>query len=90
MNNDANPMHPALRLQMSPRCTALAKRTGQLCQAPAVGGWTVCRMHGAGGGAPSGPGNGAWRHGGRSNEMKAVQRFSTALARMARNLCGDL
>ncbi len=41
------------------RCTATAKSTGQRCQNPAVEGWDVCRMHGAGspknettGGAP--------------------------------------
>ncbi len=36
----------------APRCTALSKRTGFLCKPPAVRGWNVCRMHGAGGGAP--------------------------------------
>lgn len=41
------------------RCTATAKSTGERCQNPAVKGWDVCRMHGAGtpkedttGGAP--------------------------------------
>jgi len=41
------------------RCTATAKSTGERCQNPAVTGWDVCRMHGAGtpkddatGGAP--------------------------------------
>jgi hypothetical protein len=41
------------------RCTATAKSTGERCQNPAVDGWDVCRMHGAGspkngttGGAP--------------------------------------
>ena len=33
------------------RCTAHA-RTGERCKNPAVTGWTVCRMHGAGGGRP--------------------------------------
>ena len=64
MKQDGNPMHPAQRLLLAPRCTARAKRTGSTCKAPAVRGWSVCRMHGAHGGAPSGPGNGyvaAWR-----------------------------
>ena len=87
MKDDANPMHPALRLRMAPRCKAIAKRTGQRCQAPAVGGWSVCRMHGANGGAPCGPGNGMWLHGGRSAEMMKVRRIGTALTRMARKLC---
>lgn len=41
------------------RCTATAKSTGERCQNPAVKGWDVCRVHGAGtpkddatGGAP--------------------------------------
>lgn len=41
------------------QCTATAKSTGERCQNPAVKGWDVCRMHGAGtpnndatGGAP--------------------------------------
>jgi len=42
------------------QCTATAKSTGERCQNPAVKGWDVCRMHGAGtpkedatGGAPT-------------------------------------
>jgi hypothetical protein len=41
------------------RCSATAKNTGEQCQNPAVEGWDVCRVHGAGtpkegatGGAP--------------------------------------
>ena len=88
MKRDANPMHPAQRLQMAPRCTANAKRKARPCQAPAVNGWTVCRMHGAGGGAPSGPANGAWQHGGRSADTALVRRLGTELARMARAVSG--
>ena len=35
------------------RCSATSKRTKQPCQGPAVRGWTVCRFHGAHGGAPA-------------------------------------
>ncbi len=49
--------------QTAPRCTATSKRTRKPCQAPAVRGWTVCRFHGARGGAPKGKANGAYRHG---------------------------
>lgn len=62
---DANPMHSAHSAQ---RCTAKAKQTGQRCKAPAVRGWQVCRMHGAGGGAPTGEAHPNWKHGGRSKE----------------------
>ena len=49
-----NLMNPVHRLQQAPRCSATAKRTRQPCRAPAVRGWTVCRCHGARGGAPTG------------------------------------
>ena len=49
--------------QKSPRCTATSKRTRKPCQAPAVRGWTVCRFHGAGSGAPKGKRNGAYKDG---------------------------
>ncbi len=47
LKSDDNPMQ---RAHQSPRCTAHAKRSGILCKNPAVRGWSVCRMHGAGGG----------------------------------------
>ena len=90
MKSDGNPMDPVQRLQNSARCHAKAKSTGDRCNAPAVRGKAVCRMHGAGGGAPFGPANGAWKHGGRTAEAMQVRRIGTALARMARDLCGDL
>ena len=49
--------------QKSPRCKAKSKRTRKSCMAPAVKGWTVCRFHGARGGAPKGERNGRYRHG---------------------------
>lgn len=87
MKGDGNPMHPTKRLQDSARCHAKAKSTGERCKAPAAYGRAVCRMHGAGGGAPTGPGNGMWRDGGRSAEIMQARRIGTALARMARDLC---
>ena len=57
--------------QNTPRCTATSKRTRQRCKAPAVRGWTVCRFHGARGGAPKGEANGAWKHGYYSGAAKA-------------------
>jgi hypothetical protein len=52
----------------APRCAATSKRTGRRCQAPAERGKSVCRFHGARGGAPTGARNGAFRHGLRSRE----------------------
>lgn len=81
MGSDANPMQ---RAHDAPRCAARSKRTGAPCRAPAVRGWRVCRMHGAGGGAPRGKAHGAWKHGGRSGDAVAVRRLASALARAAR------
>lgn len=76
MKSDANPMHSA---HSAPRCTANSKRSGKRCKAPAVRGWSVCRMHGAGGGHKSGSVHPTWRHGGRSSgavqERKAVNEM---------------
>ena len=37
-----------------PRCTATSKQSGRQCKRFAVTGWSVCRSHGANGGAPAG------------------------------------
>jgi hypothetical protein len=42
-------------------------------------------MHGAGGGGPSGPANGNYRHGGRTKEVADAIRYINALARKARD-----
>jgi hypothetical protein len=76
---DGNPMNPAARLQAAPRCRATSKRSRLPCMAPAVTGWTVCRMHGAGGGAPTGKGNGAYRHGNRTKDAALMRQFARAL-----------
>ena len=76
--SDANPRqsaHDALR------CRAMAKRTGQRCKAPAVRGWRVCRMHGAGGGAPTGKRNGNYRHGAKSRGELNLTRQINELVR---------
>lgn len=71
-----------------PKCQAHSKRTGLPCRAPAVKGWKVCRMHGARGGAPQGPANGNWMHGGRSREVAEIRRIGTELARQAKGALG--
>lgn len=47
-------------------------------------------MHGAGGGAQSGPANPNWRHGGRSSEAVALRKMVNALGREARRMAGAL
>jgi uncharacterized protein YjcR len=70
-------MHQALR------CRAKSKRSGLQCRAPAVRGYTVCRMHGAGGGAPLGNQN-ALKHGRHSAETLALMEEVATLVRIAR------
>ena len=83
MKSDANPMQSA---HASPRCTALSKRSGILCKNPAVRGWRVCRMHGAGGGQPAGKAHPSWRHGMRSKEIKELRRIVSVLGKSYREL----
>jgi len=73
-----NPMH------LAPRCHARSKRTGKPCQAPAVKGRNVCRMHGAHGGAPSGKANGNYRHGNRTQEAMEANAAVRVLTRLCR------
>ncbi len=71
MKSDANPMQ---RAHAAPRCTAHTKRAGILCKNPAVRGWPVCRMHGAGGGHGPGRANPAYKHGMRSREWVEMRK----------------
>jgi hypothetical protein len=72
--------------EKAPRCTATSKRTRQRCKAPAVRGWDVCRFHGAGGGAPKGQANGAWKHGHYSAAAKAERFLMRLLLKDASSL----
>lgn len=72
--------------QTSPRCSATSKRTRKPCQAPAVRGWTVCRFHGARGGAPTGDRNGAYRTGLHTKQAIDERRQTRALIQECRDL----
>jgi uncharacterized protein YjcR len=72
-----------LHMRQASRCHAKSKRSGLQCRAPAVQGSSVCRMHGAGGGAPKGNRN-ALKHGDFAAETLALKKEIAALARMAR------
>jgi hypothetical protein len=75
------------RLDNAPRCTAKSKRSGKRCQAPAVRGRYTCRMHGGpGSGAPSGPANGNYRHGGSTKEAIYLMRDLNMLGRLLKRL----
>jgi hypothetical protein len=70
--------------QKAPRCSATSKRTRERCKAPAVRGWTVCRFHGARGGAPKGKANGAYKHGLHTKEAVKERRLVSDLLRQSR------
>lgn len=76
--------------QKAPRCSATSKRSRKPCQAPAVKGWTVCRFHGARGGAPKGEANGAYRHGLYTAEAIEERRTLRKLLRESRELLAML
>ena len=75
-------MH-SLPMHLASRCCATSKRSGKRCRSPAVRGYSVCRMHGAAGGAPSGNRN-ALKHGEFAAKTLALKREIQALARIAR------
>ncbi len=80
MKSDVNPIDPAQRLRDAPRCSARAKSTGSRCRCPSKQGWTVCRLHGAGGGAPSGSQHPNYRHGMRTQEMQNIRALTRTLS----------
>ena len=65
-----NPLRNMAKARQSPRCTAKSKRSQKRCQAPAMRGWDVCRMHGAKGGAPEGSANCNFKNGYSTKEAK--------------------
>ena len=82
-----NPMHWAHR---APRCRARSKHTGQPCRSPSVRGWGVCRIHGAGGGAPEGARNGRYRTGLFTAEAVETRRALAAVLREVRQALASL
>ena len=82
-------MQQPLPMNQARRCRARSKRSGKPCQAPAVKGWAVCRMHGAGGGAPKRNMN-ALRHGLYAAEAIGARRAIRALLRHSRELMEEI
>ncbi len=78
MKSNINPMQ---RAHQSRRCHAHSKRAGFLCKDPAVRGWTVCRMHGAGGSAASGAENPKYKEGLRTKQMQEARSLTRFLQR---------
>ena len=78
-----------LDMRRAKRCRATSKRSGKPCQAPAVRGYEVCRMHGAGGGAPKGNQN-ALKHGEACGEALALRSEVQSLARAVRKAISEI
>lgn len=89
-NPGVNLMNAAYPFQKSPRCGATSKRTRMPCQAPAVKGWTVCRFHGARGGAPKGPRNGAYRTGLHTRDAVEERRLLRELLQATRETVAQM
>jgi hypothetical protein len=77
-------VYDPLRGDCECRARASFKHLTQIHQAPAVRGWTVCRFHGARGGAPKGKANGAYKHGLHTKEAKEQRRLLSDLLRQSR------
>jgi hypothetical protein len=86
MRPTKNDRFDVIRLQAARRCSARSKRSGERCRGPAVRGKRVCRMHGAGGRAPTGKRNGNYRHGGYTKEAIFLMRDLNMLGRMLKRL----
>ncbi len=77
----ANPMNePRPLLTTAPLCQA-RNRAGKPCRCPAMRGKRVCMFHGGRAGAPKGERNGAFKHGGSTQEAVALRRAAQALLR---------
>jgi hypothetical protein len=88
--SDIDPMHPFAAARSAPRCTAISKRSRHPCKAPAVRGWTVCRMHGARGGGPKGTTNGAYVHGQRTQRAVAQRAAIHELVKSVKLVLSEL
>jgi hypothetical protein len=83
-------MNAVYPFQKSLRCSATSKRRRKRCEAPAVRGWTVCRFHGARGGAPKGKAHGSYKHGLHTEEARAERRLVSDLLRQSRKAIAAL
>ena len=83
MKSDGNPIDPTQRLRDAPRCSAKAKSTEQRCRNPSKQNWNVCRLHGAGGGAPSSSAHPNFRHGLRTKKMQELRQLVSLLSKKA-------
>ena len=82
MKIDANPIDTVHRLKNAPRCHAKAKHTGERRKCPAVQGWSVCRVDGAGGrlrGRSVAPTAETWRAVARDGQRACLGQFSRAV-----------
>jgi hypothetical protein len=83
-------MQSKLAMHLSKRCKAKSKRSGKRCNNAAVRGWSVCRMHGVGGGAPKGKANGNYKHGFNTQEAEQDRKLLREAIRVIRRFAGDI
>jgi hypothetical protein len=83
-------MNKSYPFETALRCHAMSKRTRKRCQAPAVSGWKVCRLHGAGGGAPKGSAHGRYRHGLFTREAIQERRRINAILRDSKRMLATI
>lgn len=62
------------------------QKDGQAGRCPSKHGWTVCRLRGAGAGAPSGAAHPNYRHGMRTKTMDHIRRLNQMLRNSAKEL----
>lgn len=79
---------PQCRQILSPPCRGVERRTrsGAPCRRIGNARNGRCILHGGRAGAPLGQRNGAWRHGGATNEAKAQRKAVRVLLREARKM----
>ncbi len=68
------------------RCGARTRRGGS-CRKPALIGRSRCQLHGGRAGAPTGPRNGAWRHGRYCREKIESDRAARGRIRHLAMIC---
>ena len=70
--------------------TGAEEETGCRCPAPPLKAKKVCRFHGGKAGAPSGPSNGRYRHGGFTQAARVERMLARLMIRESRKLLSGI
>lgn len=83
---ETNPMDGEKpKLLTSAKLCGAKTRAGTPCRAPAEKGSNRCRFHGARAGAPKGEANGAYKHGGETEEARQLRADARHLLKELRD-----